>query len=69
MLQTVRMEKVDEKNGVISPVSMFPSWVMVFKWIYIYASKKFYFTLSENGSVYYALTYYFGLGFEVEEFC
>ena len=31
MLQTVRAEKVDEKNGVICLVSMFPSWVMVFK--------------------------------------
>ena len=29
MLQTVRVEKVDEKNGVICLVSMFPSWVMV----------------------------------------
>ena len=31
MLQTVRVEKVDHKNGVICLVSMFPSWVMVFK--------------------------------------
>ena len=31
MLQTVRAEKVDEKNGVICLVSMFPSWVMVLK--------------------------------------
>ena len=31
MLQTVRAEKVDEKNGVICLVSMFPSWVMVCK--------------------------------------
>ena len=31
MLQTVRAEKVDEKNGVICLVSMFPSWVMVRK--------------------------------------
>ena len=31
MLQTVRAEKVDEKNGVICLVSMFPSWVMVHK--------------------------------------
>ena len=29
MLQTVRVEKIDEKNGVICLVSMFPSWVMV----------------------------------------
>ena len=27
MLQTVRLEKVDEKNGVICLVFMFPSWV------------------------------------------
>ena len=31
MLQTVRVEKVDHKNGVICLVSMFPSWVMVLK--------------------------------------
>ena len=38
MLQTVRVEKVDEKNGVICLVSMFPSWVMVLK-----CSKKVHF--------------------------
>ena len=31
MLQTVRAEKVDEKNGVICLVSMFLSWVIVRK--------------------------------------
>ena len=31
MIQTVRAEKIDEKNGVICPVSMFPSWDMVLK--------------------------------------
>ena len=31
MLQTVRAEKVDAKNGVICLVSMFSSWVMVLK--------------------------------------
>ena len=31
MLQTVRREKVDSKNGAICLVSMFPSWVMVLK--------------------------------------
>ena len=31
MLQTVRAEKLDENNGVIYLVSMFPSWVMVLK--------------------------------------
>ena len=29
--QTVRAQKVDEKNGVIYPVSFFPSWIMVLK--------------------------------------
>ena len=29
MLQTVRPEKVDEKNGLICIVSMFPFWVLV----------------------------------------
>ena len=31
MLQTVRTEKLDEKNGVIRLVSMFPSWAMACK--------------------------------------
>ena len=31
MLQTVKAEKVNEKNGVICLVSMFPFWVMVLK--------------------------------------
>ena len=31
ILQTVRSGKVDEKNGVICLVSIFPSWVMVLK--------------------------------------
>ena len=31
MLQTGRTEKVDEKNGVICVVFMFPSWVMIIK--------------------------------------
>ena len=82
ILQTVRSEKVDEKNGVICLVSMFPSWVMVLKLskkvhclqfcadltkkfksikaIYICASERFRYPLSENGIVYCALTYYFG---------
>ena len=91
ILQTVRSEKVDEKNWVICLVSMFPSWVMVSKWskkvhflqfcadlskisksikaIYINASERSRFALSENGIVYCAMTYYFGLVFEVKEFC
>ena len=31
MFQTVKAEKVDEKNGIICLVFMFPSWVMVCK--------------------------------------
>ena len=82
ILQTVRSEKVDEKNGVICLVSMFLSWVMVLKLskkvhflqfcadlskksksikaIYIYASERSRYALSENGIVYYAMTYCFG---------
>ena len=82
MLQTVRTEKVDEKNGIIFLVFMFPSWIMVrklskkmhflqlcadlskksksIKAIYIYASKRSRYALSENGIVYYAMTYCFG---------
>ena len=82
ILQTVRSEKVDEQNGVICLVSMFPSWVMVLhlskkvnflqfyadlskksksiKAIYIYASERSRYALSENGIVYCAMTYYFG---------
>ena len=40
MLQTVRAEKVDEKNRVVCLVSMFPSWVKVLK-----LSKKVHFLL------------------------
>ena len=72
MLQTVRAEKVDEKNGAICLVSMFPSWVMVLKLpefskksnsiksIYIYASERSHYPISENGIAYYAITYCFG---------
>ena len=82
MLQTVRSEKVDEKNGVICLVFMFPFWVMVLKLsktvhflqfcadlskkstsikgIYIYESERSRYALSENGIVYYAMTYCFG---------
>ena len=31
LLQTDKVEKVDEKNGIIYLVSMFPSWVGVIK--------------------------------------
>ena len=82
ILQTVRPEKVDEKNGVICLVFMFPSWVMVLKLskkvhillfcadlykkymsikaIYIYASGRSRYALSENDIVYYAVNYCFG---------
>ena len=79
MLQTVTVEKVDEKNWVIRLVDMFPFWVMVPKFskkvhfcvdlskksksikaIYIYASERSRYALSENGIVYYAMTYCFG---------
>ena len=32
ILQTVRAVKVEEKMGVISLVSMFPSWFMALRW-------------------------------------
>ena len=81
ILQTVRSKKVDEKNGFICLVSVFPSWVMVLKLskkvhflqfcadlskksksikaIYIYASERSRYALSEIGVVYYAMTYCF----------
>ena len=55
MLQTVRAEKVDEKNGIIHLVSMFPYWVMILK-----LSGRFRYALSGNGIVYYAMTYCVG---------
>ena len=80
ILQTVTLGKVDEKNGVICLVSIFPSWVMVVKLskkvhfcifvltsarksikaIYIYASERSCYALSENGFVYCAMAYYLG---------
>ena len=80
IIETVRLKKADEKNGVICLVSMFPSQFMVLKVfknvyflqfcadlskksikaIYIYASERSQYTLSENGIVYCAMTYYFG---------
>ena len=82
ILQTVRLEKADEKNGVICLVSMFSSSVMVLKLpkkvhflqfctdlskksksikaIYIYAAGRSRYALSENGIIYYAMTYCFG---------
>ena len=73
MIKKVRVEKVDKKNGVICLVSMlFPElWSLNCQKskVYIYASEQSHYALSENGIVYYAMTYYFRLGFEVEEFC
>ena len=75
ILQTVKSEKVDERNGIICLVSMFFSWVMVLKLskrmhhskksrsvkaIYIYVSGRSCYALSENGIVYYAKTYCLG---------
>ena len=83
ILQTVRSEKVDRKNGVICLVPTFLSWVMVLKLskkvhflqfcanlskksksvkdIYIYACERSCHALSENGIVYYAMTYCLGV--------
>ena len=68
MLQTVRVKNVDEKNGVICQVFMFPSWVTVLKFsnkvnflqfsvkaIYICTSENFHCTLSEHDMVYRGL--------------
>ena len=82
ILQTIRSEKGDEKNGVICQVSMFPSSFMALKLskkvhflqfcaglskksrsieaIYIHASGRSRHALSENGIVYYNMTYCFG---------
>ena len=70
MNATNSAEKVDEKNRVDCLVFMFPSWVMVLKlpkkvhFLQIWAdlsrkSKPVKASLSENGVVYYALTYCF----------
>ena len=70
---TNRVEKVDEKNGVICLVFMFPSRVMVLKLSKECIFCKFVLTAATNisllkqftymhlkGLIYYALTYYFG---------
>ena len=82
IIQTVRSEKVDKKNGVVCLVFMFPSWVIPklskkvhflhfcadlskkskrVKAIYIYGSERYHYALSENGIVYYAMTYCYGV--------
>ena len=48
VLQTVRALKVDEKNGVICLVSMFPSLVMVLKMLKIDQILHFYADVSKN---------------------
>ena len=55
MLQIDRVEKADEKNGVICVVFMFPSWILCWakkskyiKAIYICASKMSHYALWEN---------------------
>ena len=72
MLQRVRAEKLDGKNGVICLVSKYSSWVMVLKLsefsnksksiksTYIYTSERSRYATSENGIGYYAITYCFG---------
>ena len=72
MLQRVRAEKLDEKNGVICLVSKYPSWVMVLKLsefsnksksiksTYIYTSERSRYATSENGIGYYTITCCFG---------
>ena len=76
MVQTIRAEKVDEKNGVICLVPMFPSWVMSLYFIkkfkelskksksvkatYIYAPKGLVLHFQKMAIVYSAMTYCFG---------
>ena len=48
MLQTVRVEKVDENIGVIFLVSMFPTWVMICKKVQKGAFYNFVLTSAEN---------------------
>ena len=82
MLQTIRVEKVDEKNVIVCLFFVFPSWIMVLKLstkvhflhicaelssifksvkaIYIHVSERSRYALSENGIVFYAITYSFG---------
>ena len=48
MLQTGRVEKLDEKNGVICLPYMFPSWVMVRKLSKKVHFLKFYADLSKK---------------------
>ena len=61
MLQTVRAEKVDGKNGVICLVVMFSSCVLklsknyIFCNFHIYTSESSHYTLSENDMVYRCL--------------
>ena len=68
MLQTDRVLKVDEKNGIICLVSMFPSWAMVFKlskkghFLQFCAdlnwSESSHYTVSESAMVYRGLSYH-----------
>ena len=60
VLQTVRVGKVDEENRVICLVSMIHSWVMVFK-LSKKSPERSRYALSENGIVYYAVTYCCGV--------
>ena len=70
MSQTVRVEKGDEKHGVIlcsifelRCVHLFKKCIKKSKYIkasYIYVSERSRCALSENGIVYYTMTYSFG---------
>ena len=73
MVQTITAEKVDEKNGVICLVTMFPSWIMSLNFIkkfkelskksksvkatYVYAPKGLVLYFQKMAIVYSAMTY------------
>ena len=57
ILQTLRSEKVDEKNGVICLVSMFPSWVMVVKLFKKVIFCNFVLTSTRNLNLFKQFTY------------
>ena len=84
MLQTIRAEKVQEKNGVICLASMFPSRIVVLKLFKKYIFCDFVLTSGRNLGLLKQFTYIHQkivlfimqwltvskiLGFEVEEFC
>ena len=81
MLQTVRVEKVNAKNGSFVQLPCFLSELVLalakyvhfllfyadlneksksIKAIYMYGSERPHYTLSKNGTIYHAITYFFG---------